>query len=129
MKMQIIIILGLASSLAVAGWLLKSAYEDIGKLKVVTENLEANNQSYLNALDTLRQERKRVDSLYQKKTKENEHVQNNAQQQLQAIDAVTADACADAFVTDDRLIILQQPIWQAMPSTHTGTTITPSVSH
>lgn len=117
MKMQIIIMLILLSSLAGAGWLLKGAYQDIGKLKEANESLDANNQAYLANMGKLRQERNRLDRLYVEKAKENQRVQNNMAEQLQAIDRLTADACADALVTNDRLIILQRPVWESLPST------------
>lgn len=121
MSAQFILVGILILAISGAGYLLRGAYEHIGLLKAENDSLEENVTAYLNSIKKVRTERDQLDSLYLQYKQENRRVYKNLEEQLHAIRNTSADDCANAIVTSDRISILQQPVWESMPRSNTAT--------
>ena len=102
--MKIAGVLALIVTTALSLWLAIHKSEQLGAL-------ETKNGELTSANEFLTNDRNRIDRLYLEKQKELSNVEKNLSAQLDQLEKSTNDPCAHAVVGDDRLRVLQQPVW------------------
>lgn len=108
--MKIAGVLALIVTTALSLWLAIHKSEQLGALEATNGELESANEFLTN-------DRNRIDRLYLEKQKELSNVEKNLSAQLDQLEKSTNDPCAHAVVGDDRLRVLQQPVWINTPVT------------